>query len=235
MLRRFIRKVRGTTAPPVKTLSSLQAYALWAASYPPHAHNPLMQAEETAMMRALNHLPLSGIDLLDLACGTGRYGRIVGRYAVGRVVSADNSIAMLDAMPPGSLHEGRLCASCEALPFCNAMFDGVICALALGHIPTLTLSMGEIARVLRPGGWALISDLHPALFTQGAQRTFTANGQTFAVEHTIYHDADYRRAGEAAGLTMMPAMAQSLAPDVTPPQNWATDAPVIMVYEFRRD
>ncbi len=59
-------------APPL--LTSLDAYARWAEAYPPQAHNALMRAEEQAV-RAL--LPaLDGQIVLDLACGTGRWGLI---------------------------------------------------------------------------------------------------------------------------------------------------------------
>jgi malonyl-CoA O-methyltransferase len=45
------------------------AYALWAASYPPYAHNPLMQAEERTM---LGRLPaaLDDLAVLDAGCGS---------------------------------------------------------------------------------------------------------------------------------------------------------------------
>jgi len=34
----------------LSVLEPAEAYALWAASYPAHAHNPVMQAEERAML-----------------------------------------------------------------------------------------------------------------------------------------------------------------------------------------
>ena len=34
--------------PPI--LMPAEAYALWASSYPAHAHNPVMRAEERAML-----------------------------------------------------------------------------------------------------------------------------------------------------------------------------------------
>ena len=39
-----------TTAP---VLDPIAAYALWADDYPPYAHNPLMQAEERAVLALL--------------------------------------------------------------------------------------------------------------------------------------------------------------------------------------
>src|SRR5512145_1210761 len=80
---------------PIRTLASLEAYACWAASYPPHAHNPLMQVEEQAM---LNLMPdLAGRIVLDLACGTGRYSRLGLERGAHLAVGLDNSPAMLEA------------------------------------------------------------------------------------------------------------------------------------------
>src|SRR5258707_10447274 len=84
-------KKRFRVAPP--TLKSLEAYALWAESYPPYAHNRLMQIEQAAMLRLLP--PLAGRSVLDLACGTGRYARIALECGAARVVGVDNSAAML--------------------------------------------------------------------------------------------------------------------------------------------
>jgi predicted SAM-dependent methyltransferase len=42
-------------------------------------------------------------------------------------------------------------------PICSNTIDAVICIHVLEHIPVDYLAMQEIFRVLKPGGWALIS------------------------------------------------------------------------------
>jgi malonyl-CoA O-methyltransferase len=195
------------TAPPT-VLPSLEAYARWAAAYPPQAHNALMQAEERAM-RSLLPDP-SGLCLLDLACGTGRYGLLAGQMGAGRVVSLDNSLPMLRANP---LIECA-CADTEGLPLRNACMDGVMCGLALGHLPRLGLTFAEVRRVLKPGGWLLMSDVHPFIFLNGAQRTFQADGRTYAVEHYPHLIADYQAAASGVGLRLEAIAEPPLAPDV---------------------
>lgn len=65
----------------IPTLDPVAAYALWAESYPPQAHNPLMQAEERAML-ALLPADLRGRRILDAGCGSGRYlSHALGRGA----------------------------------------------------------------------------------------------------------------------------------------------------------
>lgn len=44
-----------------------------------------------------------------------------------------------------------------AMPFGDGSFDAVLCSHVLEHVPDDGAAMKEIARVLRPGGWALVA------------------------------------------------------------------------------
>jgi malonyl-CoA O-methyltransferase len=86
----------------VPILEPSSAYALWAADYPPHAHNPLMQAEERAMLSLLP-AGLRGRAVLDAGCGSGRYLIHTLQRGARRVVGLDLSAEMLaraSAPPP---------------------------------------------------------------------------------------------------------------------------------------
>lgn len=192
MLDRFRRFL---PAISLKTLSSLDAYARWAASYPPRAHNLLMQVEETAMRKLMPDL--RGQIVLDLACGTGRYGLIARELGAKQVIGLDNSRAMLEANPQRSV----ALATSEAIPMRRQSVNVVLCGLALGHLPSLAPTFHEIARILKSGGVALISDFHPFVFLSGGQRTFTASdGLTYAVEHYAHLYEDYHRASRENNL-----------------------------------
>ncbi len=194
-MNRWFRRWLAPAQSPV--LPSLQAYQQWARAYPPHAHNALMQAEEQAM-RSL--LPLmTGCTILDLACGTGRYALIARQLGAGRVIALDNSEAMLRV----SSLMGAACATTKAIPLADQTVDGIICGLALGHLPGLEPTFQEIGRVLKLGGWLLLSDVHPFMFLNGAQRTFqAADGRTYAVEHYPHLISDYHGAADEVGLVM---------------------------------
>src|SRR5580698_9287175 len=74
-------------------LPNLPAYDHWAANYPPQPHNPLMRAEQRAM---LEQWPgVSGARALDLACGTGRYGQVLAATGAAEITSLDFSPEML--------------------------------------------------------------------------------------------------------------------------------------------
>jgi malonyl-CoA O-methyltransferase len=185
-LARLLQRLGRATTPP--TLSSLDAYALWAEQYPPHAHNALMQLEEATMRDLMP--PLAGRDVLDLACGTGRYGRLALERGARQVIGVDNSLPMLRNGVLTQAAQGTM----ARLPFAAGSFDVVLCGLALGHLPRqqAITCIAEVARVLRVGGDFLFSDFHPYLALSGGRRTFSAaNGRQYAVEHFIYFPSEY--------------------------------------------
>lgn len=220
-LRRLIRVFR-----PTETLSSLAAYQQWAATYPPAAHNVLMQVEEAAMRSLMP--PVAGMAILDLGCGSGRYTQIALGEGARVVIGIDNSPAMLK-VNAGLL---RVLANLDAVPLPANSVEGVLCGLAIGHIPRIDRFAAETARVLRPGGWALVSDFHPFVFLNGARRTFTGtDGRTYAVEHYVHLYSDLLAASTAAGLTIDTVLEPRLDAGTVPGLG---HAPVVIVYRLRK-
>ncbi|HVO71472.1 MAG TPA: class I SAM-dependent methyltransferase [Aggregatilineaceae bacterium] len=195
-MRRWLRRwLNAKIDPP--TLPSAEAFALWAESYPPYAHNTFMTIEQDAMAALIP--PLQGQTVLDLACGSGRYAQIALKAGAGAVIGADSSPAML-RQAAGFPH---LQADMTSLPFAPSAFDMILCGLATGHLPpeAMRTAVAEMARVLRPGGRLVFSDFHPFVYLSGRRRTFTtANGQTYAVQHYPHLIADYFEATRAADL-----------------------------------
>lgn len=216
---------RGSRPEPLK---SVEAYARWAAAYPPVAHNVLMQVEEAAMLALMP--PLANQRILDLGTGSGRYAQIAQAAGAASVLGLDNSPAMLRH------NRFAVClqSSMDALPLASQSVDGVLCGLAVGHIPSLTACYAEISRVLRPGGWALVSDFHPFAFLSGARRTFqTAGGHTYAVEHYPHLYEDHHRAAQRAGLTIE-SVAEPRLPQSPSGSNLPASMPVVLVLELRQ-
>lgn len=171
------------------------AYALWAATYPPHAHNPLMAAEQAAVLSLLP--ALAGRVVVDAGCGSGRYLREL-RQLGANPIGIDLSAAMLARARALSPRVAR--ANLCALPIDAASVDVIVCGLALGDVVNLDAALIEMARVLRPGGCIVYSVVHPIGASNGWQRTFDAGGRLVAIA-TCWHSADdHRRACAAAGL-----------------------------------
>ncbi len=104
--------------------------------------------------------PRPGLELLDLAGGTGDIAfrvleRLEGR---ARVTVLDLSPAMLTvgrdrALDLGWLAEIRWVAGdAQRLPFPDRSFSAVTIAFGIRNVPRIDRALGEIRRVLRPGG-----------------------------------------------------------------------------------
>jgi SAM-dependent methyltransferase len=98
--------------------------------------------------------PIDGKRIADLGCGPGFFTRSL-REAGAEVVPIDNSIdeASLQGDPP----PGFVLADAGDLPFPDGDFDGIYCSNLLEHTPNSPAVLREIARTLKPGGWAYIS------------------------------------------------------------------------------
>ncbi len=179
----------------IRTLTSQQAYSQWAADYPPVPHNLLMEIEHQSMLALMP--TLQGCVVLDLACGTGRWGQWATRHGAAFILGLDNSMAMLQN---GVLKHG-VQAHMSSLPVMSASVDVVLCGLAIGHISHAVQTIVEVGRILKSGGVALFSDFHPHQAWSGAQRTFVGqDGKTYAVEHYVHSYADWHAAATEANL-----------------------------------
>lgn len=99
------------------------------------------------------HGPLAGQRLADLGCGPGWYTEAL-RDAGATVMPVDGDLAELTA---GGRPFGGLLGDAGRLPVADATFDGVFCSNLLEHTPDTAGVIGEMARVLKPGGWGYLS------------------------------------------------------------------------------
>lgn len=99
------------------------------------------------------------VTVLDVACGSGPMSRELaqpGRTVVGVDLSAEE-LGMAVERGPGPWVRG----DALALPFADASVDAVTSSMGLVVIQPLTEVLGEIARVLKPGG--VLAAIAPAL------------------------------------------------------------------------
>jgi SAM-dependent methyltransferase len=109
-----------------------------------------------------------GERVLDLGCGAGRHAFEAYRHGA-RVVAADldaGELATVNGMFAAMSMEGEAPPAAAAvamrgdatkLPFGDGVFDKVIVAEILEHVPNDQAAMSEVARVLRPGGVAAVT------------------------------------------------------------------------------
>ena len=139
-------------------------YDLYAARY-----DRVKQFDERADLALISEpimeriYPLSNPLTLDVATGTGRVPLLLARMGrfQGRVVGVDASRRMLDVARQKIAAEQfedfitLMRRDAQALPFAPASFDVVTCLEALEFMPKPQSALGEMVRVLRPGGLLL--------------------------------------------------------------------------------
>ncbi|MCI0695521.1 class I SAM-dependent methyltransferase [candidate division KSB1 bacterium] len=182
-----------------KELEVKEAYAAWASTYSPSAHNPLMELEQRAVLELLPDP--AGKTALDLACGSGRYLATLVERGAAPVIGLDISPQMLARARTNSRHLVQ--ADLRWLPLANSSFEVVVCGLAAGHVDDLRGVMIEVGRVLVSDGIVVYSDFHPFGSLAGWKRTFRAeNGREYAVRQHTHLYADHHAACRAAGLVI---------------------------------
>jgi SAM-dependent methyltransferase len=136
---------------------------------------------------------------LDAACGTGRFAEFLAKRG-HRVIGVDSSPDMLGyarrRVPDGEFLIGEL----ERVPLPDDSADVIVCALALEHVP-LQPVFAEFARVLRPGGDLVISDVHHEQITRGSVMSARGPAGEAWIADTYRHPlGDYLRAALSLGL-----------------------------------
>jgi SAM-dependent methyltransferase len=148
----------------VDCVSTVDGYRIWSTTYD-NPGNAAFDMDTPVVEDILDGLP-AGV-ALDAACGTGRLSRVLADRG-HRVVGVDSSPDMLararERVPDGEFLSGDL----QRLPLPDDEVDLVLCALALTHVPDLGPVLAEFARVLRPGGHLVITDMHPEVVLRGS-------------------------------------------------------------------
>jgi SAM-dependent methyltransferase len=128
-----------------------------------------------ALLRQLlaERLPRGG-RFLDVGAGTGATGAWLAEH--GDVVAADFEPTALQLYRERHDALGLVTSDVNRLPFADAAFDAVLCVTVLCHrsIPSPERAVGELARVVRPGGVV-------CLWEPGVRRLYRAHDR---VTHT---------------------------------------------------
>lgn len=153
-------------------LPPIDAHALWAATYD-RSPNAILSVEERYVEPLLP--AIAGMDVLDVACGTGRWLVQLLRRRPARAVGLDLSPEMLQQAKRKPGAGPLLQADALGIPLRAASMDFAICSFGLSYITNIQHFAQEIARVLRNQGRLILSDFHPSAQARGWKRSFRHN------------------------------------------------------------
>jgi SAM-dependent methyltransferase len=180
-----------------KPVSTVDGYRVWSRTYD-QPGNGLYALEEPILQEIL--APIRPGTALDAACGSGRHTQHLSNLG-HQVIGVDSSPDMLELararVPLAQFLQGDL----RQLPVPNNHCDVVVCALALTHLDDLKPAFAEFARVLRPGGHLVVTDIHQEMVALGSvPRTRSADGQPELLPAHRHRASDYLNAALPLGL-----------------------------------
>ena len=189
---------------PEDLLTVRQGYSAWASLYDDDG-NPLIALEGPAVRSWFG--PVAGCRALDLGCGTGRHTEALLDAGASSVIALDltpemlaRAIAKLAGRPAHFLRHGFP----TPLPFLPETFDLAVMGLVAEHLESLAPALGEVARVLTPGGRLILSALHPELTGEGQTARFIDPSTGLRRRITTYHrtEFEYLHAAESEGFVV---------------------------------
>ncbi len=136
----------------------------WAPTYEQHwmQRRIMGPVQETVLELATAQVPRPAA-ILDIGCGTGRLLRVAAaRFPNARLEGVDAAEGMIKqamAIAPVGLKIRFQKATAESLPFPDGDFDLVLSTMTFHHWSDQQKAIGEVRRVLAPGGRWLIADI----------------------------------------------------------------------------
>jgi SAM-dependent methyltransferase len=123
--------------------------------------------EEQILPLAARHLA-GARRVVDVGAGEGQISRLAVLLGAQLVVGVDPTRAQLETAQARAGGPVYARASAGDLPFADGSFDTVVACLVFEHISGYREAIGEVARVLEPGGRFLFFLNHPLLQTPGS-------------------------------------------------------------------
>jgi len=178
-------------------------YDAFAANYEAHrggrpgaGYHDLLDELESGFVRRF----AEGKDVLEVGCGTGLVLERIARFARS-AKGIDLSPKMLEQARARRL-DVQL-GDATALPFADASFDVVCSFKVIAHVRDVDVALGEMARVVRPGGYVLAEFYNPhslrGLVKRLAPPGKIARGVNEAQVYTRYDSPDQARRRAPAG------------------------------------
>lgn len=142
-----------------------------------------------------------GAKILEVGCGRGAgAAMLLKEFAPAMLHALDLDLMMIRQarayLPPQQNSISLYVGDVLHLPYADAALDAVFGFGVLHHVPDWRGGLGEIARVLKPGGRYFLEEFYPPLY-----QNFIARRIFFHPEENRFHSADLHQALKAAGFT----------------------------------
>lgn len=125
---------------------------------------------------------LSGKKILDLGSGTGRSVTRLKVAGASDITALDISEEMLEILKKEHSDVDAHVGDMEELPFEDDSFDMITALFAIVHLGNLEIMFDEVYRVLKPGGFFIVSNVNQ----RKAPKLKLKNGEEIVIK-SYYH------------------------------------------------
>lgn len=182
-------------------MSVQAAYDNWSTTYDAD-QNLTRDLDQTVTKETLMRLRCKSI--VEIGCGTGKNTLLLSQIAQ-TVYAVDFSAAMIEKAKEkvNSVNVTFITADITNRWICsNESIDLITCNLVLEHIKDLSKIFSEASRVLVPGGYFFICELHPFRQYRGTQANFQRNQEVIEIPAFIHHLSDFFHAAKNFGFRL---------------------------------
>ena len=150
-----------------------EAYNLWADNYDDQPDNLMFYLDQQVFTELMAGANISGKNIADIGCGTGRHWPFLFQNHVGKLTGYDVSEGMLKRLKLKFPDANTVTITGDYLEdVADETYDLIISTLTVAHIEDLGSALREWCRVLKSGGSIIITDFHPDALALGGKRTF---------------------------------------------------------------
>ena len=171
-------------------MNNSEAYNRWAKNYD-SIINATRDIEGKAYRERLSTIKFDNV--LEIGCGTGKNTEWLLAKSKS-IIAADFSEGMLAkarAKIDNKIVQFIKTDVREQWQFNNNSFDLISFSLVLEHIENINFIFKEAKRVLKPGGFIYIGELHPFKQYAGSKARFEVEDGVFELECFIHNISDY--------------------------------------------
>lgn len=167
--------------------NAVEAYDIWSDSYDSQPGNLMLDLDDQIFSELLENLDLQDRVVADIGCGTGRHWpRLYDKYP-SQIIGFDVSSGMLrkleDKFPDALTHQ---ITDDELSVLGDSTVDLLVTTLTIAHIENPRNAIAGWCRVLKNGGWMIITDFHPVMLANGGRRSFSHNGRSLSVTNYVH-------------------------------------------------
>lgn len=191
-LKKYLPKRLFNTYIPQKDAGT--AYDIWSANYDNQPGNLMLDLDEIVFTRLLKQICLTGKNIADIGCGTGRHWAKIMQHQPASLAGFDVSAGMLDRLKEKYPEADTHLINNDLMPqIRTGNFDVIVSTLTMAHIKNLEEALLTWCRIIDHNGEILITDFHPDALAIGGKRTFKHGNKHIAVRNFV-HKLDYIKA-----------------------------------------